>query len=328
MELRNKQLIIETTNVCDAKCVTCPREQYTQKPKTMDMELFRKIVDDAVQYGVESVDTCGFGEPLLDRHLFERYEYIRSRLPRADIFMSTTGFHLAKDKWDRTIELVDTIKFSIYGVTKPVYESFHGGRLKYEDSMANILGFLAYKGSRKPRTVGLFLDTEINGHEKEAWLRRWEPMLNEVMIWKPHNWVDGRHYRDVDYERQESCGRPENAPMYVHADGTVSPCCFDIHKRIPLGNLNIHSIEQIYRGEPYRKLRQAHRECNFTDYICAKCDQTNHDPGVLLYASNPDRKVGQLISNAKDIYATAVQGEVQHRTRGHRQEHSGVPLVS
>lgn len=301
MELKSKQVIIETTNLCDAKCVTCPRESFTQKPHTMDMGLFKKIVDDAARMGIESVDMCGFGEPLLDRHLFERCSYIRDRL-EAETFISTTGFHLTRDKWDAVIELIDTLKLSIYGVTKETYEAVHRGRLKYEESMANILGFLAYKRKRKPRTVGLFLDTELNGQEKEAWLRRWEPMLDEVMIWRPHNWVDYRPYRDVDYHRQTSCGRPDNAPLYIHSDGTVSPCCFDINKRIPLGNMNIHSIEQVYKGEPYRQLRNAHRERRFDDYICAKCDQTNYDPGVLLYANNPDRKVGQLVSNIKDVY--------------------------
>jgi molybdenum cofactor biosynthesis enzyme MoaA len=47
------QLIVETTNLCDARCVTCPREKFTQKPHTMDMDLFRKIVDDAAQYVIE-----------------------------------------------------------------------------------------------------------------------------------------------------------------------------------------------------------------------------------------------------------------------------------
>ena len=89
--------------------------------------------------------------------------------------------------------------------------------------------------------------------------------------------------------------------MYIHADGTVSPCCWDIHKRIKLGNLNIQTIEQVYKGKEYGKLREAHRGEVFTDYICAECDQTNFDPDVLLYANNPTRRVGQITSNQKDI---------------------------
>lgn len=307
MELKNKQLIVETTNICDARCVTCPREQFSQKPLTMDMGLFKKIVNDAAQYGMESVDTCGFGEPLLDKHLFERFEVIRTKMPFAKIFCSTTGFHLDGEKWDDVIKYVDILKLSIYGVTKETYEKFHRGRLKYEDSMANILGFLTYAKEARPHTIGLFLETDLNRHERESWLRRWEPTLDEVMIWQPHNWVNGRHYRKMDYSRQRSCGRPENAPMYVHADGTVSPCCFDYNKGIKLGNLSEQTIEEVYKGEAYRNLREAHRDRQFLDYICKDCDQTNFNPGVLLYHSNPEREVGQLISNVKKVYKEEIR---------------------
>jgi MoaA/NifB/PqqE/SkfB family radical SAM enzyme len=251
-----------------------------------------------------SVDTCGFGEPLLDKYLFERFEYIRQKLPKAAIFCSTTGFHLTGEKWDNVLKYVDILKFSIYGVTKETYESFHRGKLDYTDTMANIFGFLTYanKHLSRPHTVGLFLVTDLNAHEKDAWLKRWEHNLDEVMIWKPHNWVMGRHYREIDKSRQKSCGRPENAPMYIHADGTASPCCFDFNKNIPLGDMKVQTIEEVYRGEPYRKLREAHREGNFNDYICKGCDQTNHNPGVLLYHNNPDREVGQLVSNVQNIY--------------------------
>jgi hypothetical protein len=333
MEVKNKQLIVETCNLCDARCVTCPRELFKEKPCTMSMSLFRKIVDDAAQYGMESIDTCGFGEPLLDKHLFERFEYVRKKMPKAKIFLSTTGFHLTYDKWERIFDLVDIVKFSIYGITKKTYEAFHRGKLDFDVSMLNIHGFLSYISTtsiytkRKPRTIGLFLETELNSHEEEKWLNHWEPILDEVMIWKPHNWVNGRHYREVDYERQVSCGRPFNAPMYIHADGTVGACCFDPHKGIRLGDMKGQTIEEVYRGDAYRKLRQAHRECDFDSYICKNCDQTNHDPGVLLYANNPDRKVGQLVSNVKDVYEAGVQREVQHREGRDRQEHQGECLV-
>ena len=56
MELRNKQIIMETTNVCDAHCVICPREKFTQKLQAMDMDLFKKIIDDAAQYNLQSID--------------------------------------------------------------------------------------------------------------------------------------------------------------------------------------------------------------------------------------------------------------------------------
>jgi hypothetical protein len=311
MELKNKQIIIETTDICDAHCVICPREQYRKKVGSMSMKLFEKIIDDAAQYEIESVDTCGFGEAFLDKYLFERCDYMRKKLPNSKTFISSTAYHMTPDKWDKVIEYIDILKLSIYGSTKETYEAFHRGRVKYDVAMKNINGFLNYKKNhtffirgdeRSTQTVGLLVVTDLNRHEKDAWLKEWEPKLDEVFIWKPHNWVKGRSYRVVDYNNQVSCGRPMNAPLYVHRDGIVSPCCWDVHSEVKLGDLNFQTIEEIYHGEPYRKLREAHKECNFGNYICKDCCQTNYDESVMLYASNPNRKVGQLTSNERMVY--------------------------
>jgi len=301
MELLNKQLVIETVNICDAHCVICPREKFKQKPQRMDMELFEKIIDDAAQYELESVDTCGFGDCFLDKQFFERLDYVRKELPKAEVFISTTAFHMTPDTWDDVIKYIDILKLSIYGATKKTYEAFHRGRIKFDRSMENIMGFLEYATDRRPRTIGLFVETDQNRHEKGQWLDRWEPVLDEVFVWKPHNWVENRVYREVNPEVQVTCGRPENGPMYIHADGTVSPCCWDIHKQVKVGDIKNQTIEEIYKGEPYKKLRLAHREKNFDGYICQHCDQTNFDSNVLLYASNPNRRVGQITSNKADI---------------------------
>lgn len=303
MELKNKQIIIETTNICDAHCVICPREKFHERLQAMDMGLFKKIIDDAAQYDLESVDTCGFGECFLDRRLFERFAYIRAKLPGAQIFISTTGFHMDPDKYADVCSYIDILKLSIYGATEKTYEAFHRGKVKYAPTMENILGFLDYAKGKplQPYTIGLFVTTDLNRAEKDKWVETWQPRLDEVFVWEPHNWIEDRPYRTVDHARQATCGRPDNGPLYVHADGTVSPCCWDIHKEIPVGNMNTQTIEEVYRGEPYRKLRAAHRAGKFDDYACRNCDQTNFNPDVLLYKSNPAREVGQITSNRRDI---------------------------
>ena len=303
MELKNKQLLLETTNICDANCVICPRELYKRKLECMDMGLFKKIIDDAEKYKLTSIDTCGYGEALLDKHLFQRLAYIRKKLPLADIFVSTTAFHLTPEKWEAACHHIDTLKLSIYGATKETYEAFHRGKLKYEVAMDNIMGFLEYAKQKKvkPYTVGLFVITDLNIHEKFMWIRKWENRLDEIFVWKPHNWVLGRNYRTVDLARQVTCGRPDNGPMYVRTDGTVGPCCWDIHGDIQLGDLTTQTIEEVYRGEPYQKLRRNHKDRNFDDYICKNCDQTNFDPTVLVHKSREDRKVGQLTANMRDL---------------------------
>ena len=51
----------------------------TRKKDTMSMELYKKIVDDAAQIGIKELGLSNYGEPLLDKFLFERIEYAKSK---------------------------------------------------------------------------------------------------------------------------------------------------------------------------------------------------------------------------------------------------------
>ena len=56
----------------------CPRGNHTRKQNIMDMELFKKIVDEvAVLDTIREVCLSGFGEPLIDKNLIEKIKYCK-----------------------------------------------------------------------------------------------------------------------------------------------------------------------------------------------------------------------------------------------------------
>lgn len=305
MNLRSGKITIENTNICPANCTICPRDKYVQKLGVMDFNLFRKVINTlANQSNVDTVDMGGFGEPYADKLLFERCEYIRQKLPTAKIFTSSNCYLMTPDKYEDTVKYIDALKISVYGVSKAVYERCHRGSVTFEKTYDNILGLLAL--SKKPYTIGLLTLTEDNECEKEAWLKFWQPKLDEVYIWKPHNFAGNMNFRTIDRTNQRSCGRPANGPLYVHIDGTVSMCCLDINKKLVIGNMNTDTIPEIFKSKAYQRIKQAHRTGNFEGLLCNDCCQTNLDPSVLVYASNKERGVGKLNSNLKVI---AVPGQ-------------------
>jgi len=297
------QITIETSNFCPAHCKICPREQLTQKLEIMDMDLFKKVIDDAVPFGITSVALTGFGEPFTDPQLFERCEYVRQKLPKAKIYTSSNCFLMTPEKYDNVARYIDTLKMSIYGLSKETYEKCHRGNLDRDVSYSNILGFLErIKGlEKKPYTIGLLVITDDNKHEMEDWVKFWEPKLNEVFVWLPHNFSDAKEYRKIDAAKVVSCGRPFKEPIYVHADGLVSGCCFDFNEKLLVGDLKKQTIQDILDSDTFKRLIKAHKVKNFKGYLCENCDQINLDPDVLLYASNKERKVGKLTSNLEDL---------------------------
>src|ERR1700750_2483405 len=70
---------IESTNICNAKCVFCPRDDMHRKQGVMSLDLFRKIVDECAALGITHVRVHNYGEPFLDRHLTEKVRYAKSK---------------------------------------------------------------------------------------------------------------------------------------------------------------------------------------------------------------------------------------------------------
>ncbi len=314
--LNSPEITVEVTNMCNAACIMCPRDSFTQKPRHMDMELFKKIIDQAIDDGYVSLDTCGFGDPLLDPFLEHRLEYVRTKYPFIRMYSSTTCNQLTPDKFDWFCKSIDTLKVSIFGMSMETYERVHKN-LSYKKSIENILMFIEFiKNRKKPYMIGLLLLLPENQHEMQAWIDFWESKLDEVMVWKPHNWAGARDYRKKSYERK-SCGRPMNGNLTVNADGRVSICCFDYNKQQIIGDMNSQSLREIRtQSSELKKICDMHKILDFDDrdYICKNCDQTFTEyENVLIYSSNKDRHPHSVTSHKDitlDFYTTQNEQEL------------------
>lgn len=295
MYFKNKAITIEITNRCGAKCVMCPREKMIQPLEVMSDKLYEKIVRDAFKENIRVIDLCGYGDVFLDKGVIEKVKFTKELKPDSVIYTSTTGNAMGPKFFDGVVKYIDIVKYSIYGTTKEVYEPIMGG-IKFEKSMKNIEDFLKFN-KKKVYTIGNFINLEENKHQKEEWIKLWEPKLNEVYVWMPHNYIDGRNYRDISQKKQSSCGRPLDGPLNVAVSGKAHPCCFDYNKLMVVGDCNSMTIDEIMRSKELNNIINKHKNNDFSDLICANCDQTVHDETVLLYKSNPDRQVGMANSN-------------------------------
>ncbi len=290
----NKAITIEVTNKCSAACIMCPREKMIQSLEAMSFDVWKKLIDDCSTLGIEMLDLCGYGDVFLDRGLFEKIEYAKSVNPNFKVYISTTGIAMNKRKWDKIQKWVDILKFSIYGMSKEVYEKVMAN-VRYDRAYDNILGFLELnkQHDNKVYTIGNYIVMEENKHEFDEWVNFWEPKLSEVYAWTPHNYVDGRKYRDISGQPQKTCGRPLQGPLNIAVNGDAHVCCFDYNKHLTVGSIKNKTITEIMNSDRMKEIQQKHKNNDFQDLICKICDQTVKDESVLLYKTNPERKVGQ-----------------------------------
>ena len=58
----------------------------SRENKTMSMDVYKKIVDEAAEWGVHSMSLYALGEPMLDKHIRERIIYAkRMGVPYCDV---------------------------------------------------------------------------------------------------------------------------------------------------------------------------------------------------------------------------------------------------
>jgi len=289
----NKMITIEVTNHCSAKCIVCPREKMIQQLEYMTFDVWKIIIDEASDLGIEYLDLCGYGDVFLDPGLFDKIEYAKKKLPEVKIYISTTGVALNQKKWLFIIQNVDILKFSIYGQYKSTYEKVMKN-VSYDKAYANILGFLKLNEEydNKIYTIGNFIILKETENEFEDWKMFWEPKLSEVYAWKPHNYIDGRKYRDITGKQQNTCGRPLEGPLNIAVNGDAHVCCFDYNKILTIGSVIDNSIANIVSSQKMKYIQDKHLKNNFSDLICKYCDQTVKDDTVLVYHNNENRKVG------------------------------------
>src|SRR6476646_11822438 len=70
---------IESTNICNAKCVFCPRDDMHRRQGVMSLELFKKVVDECAALGITHVRVHNYGETFLDRHLTAKVRYAKEK---------------------------------------------------------------------------------------------------------------------------------------------------------------------------------------------------------------------------------------------------------
>jgi radical SAM protein with 4Fe4S-binding SPASM domain len=310
--LVSKELTIENTTYCGSKCIMCPRDEYKFKWRHMDTGFFKDIIDQGVELGMQSLDACGFGDPFMDPKYEEKLRYVKEKYPFVKIYTSSTCHAMTKNKLGWVCSYVDTLKISNYGFSKEVYESIHRGTARYEKVIENIGALLAIPKSQRPYVIMLFLVFSENHTQIDDWKKYWEPKVEEVMIWLPHNWAGEHSYEHMDMppsnkEKPKSCGRPFKGNLFIRSNGQVSMCCFDFNHQLVIGDLRKQSLKDVLAGPLLQKIRTVHSSGDFSQsqYICKNCDQIFSRQAALLYSTNPKRKPGVITSHPdliNDLY--------------------------
>lgn len=292
---KSDDIRFELTTHCNYDCIICPREQL-RRPKTiMPTHVFQALLAAAQastdQYRI--LTFAGLGEPMLDPDFLQKVEV--GRKAGFEVLLLTNGSRLTEENFRAMDEMgVQSVRVSFYGMTNASYAAVHRPRdpLAFQSTKETLERIAAM-----PRRTKLLMTFNVvpgvNEADLENWIHHWEPRVDLVEAWRPHNWVYGRKLRTVSSTMRPTCGRPFTGPLQVQADGTINMCCFDFNGDLTLGDLNTTPLADIFSQEPFQRLAECHRTGDFSGsgFICGRCDQRNTGKeDIMVYNSRFDIK--------------------------------------
>ena len=243
---KNKKynIIIETSNICNAKCIMCPHIKMKRQMKVMSDETFGVIVKKLKEEGINPLAFIlnGFGDPLTDRKIFERIKTLKKEFPKS-ILKFYTNLGLANEEIiDKIINCgLDEINISFNGFSKDNYEEVM--KIDYDKTLSNLNKLIqkinSLKSDLKIR-ISMTLVSK-NDNDEKRFIKEWEKKVDSVSVNKVHSYNDSTgnvagknkiNFNKLTYP----CKYIWNTIVFG-VEGDIFMCCLDYEGEYNFGNI-------------------------------------------------------------------------------------------
>jgi radical SAM protein with 4Fe4S-binding SPASM domain len=271
-----RQLAIETSAFCNARCVMCPHLAMKRKKGIMADGIHQLIVDKVARWGapISLITHAGLGEPLLDGTLYKKIGYEKEVFKEAKVVVYTNAGLLDARRSEQLLQAgLDRLSISLNGFKKETYEAVM--KIPYDRTMHNITTFLslAEKRDPPPEVHVSLIPTEFHSIEEiEDYRLYWNNIVDAVIIPPWISW--GNFFQHQNKGEQWPCRYIWDV-LQIDWDGTVAMCCEDYDTKFPLGDLTQQLPQEIYNSPQLQQQRKNHVEGNFMwPEICKNCVET------------------------------------------------------
>lgn len=279
---------IEVTNNCNLKCSMCVRQHMTREIGNMELDVFKKIVDEGKKY-FEFVGLQDIGEPLLNKNIFAMIWYCNAN--NLKTLISTNATVLNGEISENLLNSgINYIIFAFDGAKKETYEKIRIGA-NYEKVVNNIKNFLKEKVKRKIKIFCTLQCIYMSETEKEIreFRKMWNiPGVNAIRIRQITHGIDlnnqeQKKYSNINYK--VPCYWLWSDP-YIKWDGNMVPCCQDANAIYSLGNIKNSSMYELWNNEKMQNLRKMHINGEYYSIpLCKDCNMYKPSLPLILGSS-------------------------------------------
>jgi hypothetical protein len=267
-----------------------PRGDRVGRRGPIEVEAVRKIAGELSRFDDSLVVLGGFGEPLRHPQFEAVLDALRPGGADEDergvygLCVRTAGVDLDELKIASIIaHQVDVLNVVLDAWTPELYGQVQSpgdpARAQLEDVLARIERVSALRQERhtvRPIVVPELTKARENLHELDAFHDGWLRRVGAVCIsGYSHRagQIEDRSVMNMAPPGRSACRRLRSRCV-VLADGRVTVCDQDFRGLHTVGDLNEQSLEAIWAGDDFERLRRAHRTnslCSVT--LCPSCDE-------------------------------------------------------
>jgi MoaA/NifB/PqqE/SkfB family radical SAM enzyme len=287
-------IFVDPSDLCNFQCKFCPNsdrdlvKKTNRSLKTMDLELFKKIVDDICEFEkpIKVLRMYKDGEPLLNPKFVEMVRYAKEK-KCAERVDTTTNASLLSPK--KNLEIIDTgidrINISIEGVNAKQYLEFSKYKLDFDKFIENIRHL--YDHRKNCEIIIKISGDTISEDDKKKFYDIFGDIADGVFIehvmscWPEFELKGIKVNQEVGIYGQK-IKEVQVCPYVfysfsINSDGLASLCFLDWSEKLIIGDTRKESVKDIWNGQKMFEYRKMFLEKKRKDHpFCGKCGQMTH----------------------------------------------------
>ncbi len=308
-----KQIIIESSAVCNLRCKGCPINTNSNRGGLMEWSYFKSIID-RIDFPVVVIPWAN-GEPLMHPQIAQMVEYINAAGHKQ--YLTTNGHFWNESLFQRITDPDSTcyqIIFSLDGLDDSVSIVKARPGSDPEKVLSTINDFLDLK-----RKKGAKLDVAVKIVRRG---QDWQEIEEYILQWLDRG-VDyvceGRMLEEdtVDRMRRYPCQYFDNNFMVIRWDGRLVLCAYN-DKVVNNGENPLFALDEMtplleaYNSEAYQRYRE-HQNQGCYDGPCATCGFAYTGMGMdgwVRFRKDPKRKISYRRDYYNSFYSLQDRGKV------------------
>jgi len=225
----------------------------------MDMDLYRNVIDQAVDGGSGAISIGSRGEPFLHPNIGEMLRYASEKKHFFDLKINTNATKLSEEQCHSILSSdVNLVALSIDAHEKAVYEDIRV-RGKFDEVVENVRRLRKIRDTQYPNSN---LEIRVSGvqfredQDEAGFHAFWSEICDTVVFVRAQmRW--NTYENPLHPERIRPCDFLWHK-LYVWHDGICNPCDEDYKSYLTPGNVNEHSLKEIWHNGAISQMREKH----------------------------------------------------------------------